>query len=126
MSNACVIVIPPAGNHAAAAGTSELFEQPTVHDFAGTPIVSDTPRERVPTGESLVVLTRDRALVETLRVLGSEHSVSTVEAESDLAGELLSHQTGVAIIDAAAASTPVERLTERLKSQFPDLVLIVA
>ena len=97
-----------------------------MHDFAGTPIVSDTPRERVPTGESLVVLTRDRALVETLRVLGSEHSVSTVEAESDLAGELLSHQTGVAIIDAAAASTPVERLTERLKSQFPDLVLIVA
>jgi TonB family protein len=111
---------------AAGAGTSEPFEQPTVHDFAGTPVVSDTPRERVPTGESLVVLTRDKALVETLKVLGAEHTVVTVEAESDLAGELLSKQTGVAIIDAATASTPVERLTERLKSQFPDLVLIVA
>src|ERR1700737_2849428 len=130
MSNACVIVIPPAGSRAAAAGTtagtSELFGQPTVHDFAGTPVVSDTPRERVPTGESLVVLTRDAALAETLKVLGAEHSVATVETESDLAGELLARQTGVVIIDAAAASTPVERLTEKLKSQFPDLVLIVA
>lgn len=88
--------------------------------------MSDVPRERVPTGESLVALTRDRALVETLSVLGAEHSVVTVEAESDLAGELLSKQTGVAIIDAAAVSSAVERLTERLKSQFPDLVLIVA
>ena len=97
-----------------------------MHDFAGTPVVSDMPRERVPTGESLVVLTRDAALAETLKILGAEHHVVTVEAESDLAGELLARQTGVAIIDAAAASTAVERLTERLKSQFPDLVLIVA
>jgi TonB family protein len=97
-----------------------------VHDFAGTPVVSDMPRERVPTGESLVVLTRDAALVETLKVLGSEHAIVTVRAESDLAGELVSRQTGVAIIDASAASSPVDRLTERLKSQFPDLVLIVA
>jgi TonB family protein len=103
-----------------------FFEQPTVHEFAGTPVVSEMPRERVPTGESLVVLTRDAALAETLKVLGAEHQVVAVEAESDLAGELLAKQTGVAIIDAAAASTPVERLTERLKSQFPDLVLIVA
>jgi TonB family protein len=103
-----------------------FFEQFTVQDFAGTPIVSDTPRERVPTGESLVVLTRDAALTQTLKALGAEHSILTVESESDLAGELLARQTGVAIIDAAAASTPVERLTERLKSQFPDLVLIVA
>jgi TonB family protein len=97
-----------------------------VHDFAETPVVSDEPRERVPTGESLVVLTRDTALVETLKVLGPEHDIVTVDAESDLAGELLGKQTGVAIIDAAAASSPVERLTEKLKSQFPDLVLIVA
>jgi TonB family protein len=84
------------------------------------------PRERVATGESLVVLTRDAALVETLKVLGSEHNIVTVDAESELAGELMGTQMGVAIIDAAAATTPVERLTERLESQFPDLVLIVA
>jgi TonB family protein len=97
-----------------------------VHDFAGTPVVSDAPRERVPTGESLVVLTRDAALVETLKVLGPEHNIVTVDAESDFAGELLGKQTGVAIIDVAAASSPVEQLAEKLKSQFPDLVLIVA
>jgi TonB family protein len=127
MSNACVIVIPPASGLAAERQQPQyFFEQPTVQDFAGTPVVSDMPRERVPTGESLVVLTRDKALVETLSVLGAEHSVVTVQSESDLAGELLAKQIGVAIIDAAAASTAVERLTERLKSQFPDLVLIVA
>jgi TonB family protein len=124
VSNACVIVIPPA-NSLAVRGNLELSEQPTVHDFAGTPIVSDMPRARVPTGESLVVLTRDWALVETLKVLGSEHNIVTVDSESDLAGELVGRQIGVAIIDVAAASSAVERLTEKLKSQFPDLVLIV-
>jgi TonB family protein len=88
--------------------------------------VSDMPRNRVPTGESLVVLTRDAALVDTLKILGSEHDIVTVDSESELAGELVGKQTGVAIIDAAALSTAVVRLTEKLKSQFPDLVLIVA
>jgi TonB family protein len=97
-----------------------------VQDFAGTPVVSDVPRERVPTGESLVVLTRDAALVKTLKHLGSEHTLVSVGTESDLAGELLSKHIGVAVIDVGAAASPVERLTERLKSQFPDLVLIVA
>ena len=105
---------------------SEGIEQPTLHNFAETPVVSDTPRERVPTGESLLVLTRDAALAETLKVLSAEHTVVTVKAESDLAGELLARQAGVVIIDAAAAATPVARLTEKLKSQLPDLVLIVA
>jgi TonB family protein len=124
VSNACVIVIPPA-NSLAVRGNLEPSEQPTVHDFAGTPIVSEMPRVPVPTGESLVVLTRDWALVETLKVLGSEHNIVTVDTESDLAGELVGRQIGVAIIDVAAASSAVERLTEKLKSQFPDLVLIV-
>ena len=125
MSNACVIVIPPADT-CAVRRNLELSEQPTVHDFARTPVVSDTPRERVPTGESLVVLTRDKALVENLKVLGREHNIITVDTESDLAGELVGRQTGVALIDAAAAATAVERLTEKLKAQFPDLILIVA
>jgi protein TonB len=103
-----------------------LAEQPTVHNFAGTPVVSDVPRAQVPTRQSLVVLTRDAALVETLKGLGSEHTVVTVAAESDLAGELVGKQMGVAIIDASSLATAVEKLTDQLKSQFPDLVLIVA
>ncbi len=97
-----------------------------MHEFAEAPVVSETPRARVPTGESLVVLTRDPALVEILQVLGSEHPVAAVSAESDLPGELLAKQTGVAILDAGAASSPIGQLTGRLKEQFPDLVLIVA
>ena len=95
-------------------------------DFAGTPVVSHAPPERVATSGSLVVLTRDAALTQTLKALGLEHPLVAVEAESDLASELMSTQTSVIIIDAGSASSPVERLTERLKSQFPDLVLIVA
>jgi TonB family protein len=97
-----------------------------VHDLAETPIVSDVPRQRVHTGESLVVLTRDSALVRTLKGLGSEHHIASVDVESELANELMGDHAGVAIIDTAAISTPIEHLTERLKSQFPDLVLIVA
>jgi TonB family protein len=78
------------------------------------------------TRESLIVLTRDRALVETLQVLGQDHDIFTVNAEADLAAQLLGEHAGVAIIDAACVASPVERLTERLKAQFPDLVLIVA
>ena len=97
-----------------------------MHNFAGTPVVSDAPRTQVPTRQSLVVLTRDGALAETLKGLGTEHTIVTVNAESDLAGELVGKHTGVAIIDTGAVATAIERLTERLKDQFPDLVLIVA
>jgi TonB family protein len=72
------------------------------------------------------VLTRDGVLTETLEVLGQDHDVFTVAAEADLASQLITGHAGVAIVDAAALASPVERLTERLKAQFPDLVLIVA
>jgi TonB family protein len=88
--------------------------------------VSAFPRaENVPR-ESLIVLSRDAALRDTLQVLGNDHDVFTVGAEADLAAQLLSEHAGVVILDAASVSSPIERLTERLKSQFPDLVLIVA
>jgi TonB family protein len=88
--------------------------------------LSAAPQEAVTAGESLVVLTLDDALVNTLRVIGSEHDVFTVRTEADLAAHLMAEYTGVAILDAAAVASQIERLTERLKSQFPDLVLIVA
>jgi len=97
-----------------------------VHNFAETPVVSEGPRAQVPIRESLVVLTRDPALAETLKGLGSDHNIVTVAGESDLAGELVGEHMGVAIIDASAVASAVAELTEKLKSQFPDLVLIVA
>src|SRR6202012_3618798 len=72
------------------------------------------------------VVSRDEALVRTLQTLGSEHEVFAVGAESDFAAHLLQQSTGVAILDASAVASPIERLSERLRAQFPELVLIVA
>lgn len=88
--------------------------------------MSAFPRPESLTRESLIVLSTDSALVETLQILGHDHDVFTVGAESDLAAQLIAEHAGVAIIDAQSVTSPVEKLTDRLKSQFPDLVLIVA
>ena len=88
--------------------------------------MSAFPRPESVTRESLIVLSTDGALVETLQILGHDHDIFTVGAESDLAAQLIAEHAGVAIIDAQSVTSPVEKLTDRLKSQFPDLVLIVA
>jgi TonB family protein len=76
--------------------------------------------------ESLVVLTHDSELLQTLRAVATEHEISTVGAEADLAAHLLEDHAGVAVLDTAAVTTPIGQLAERLKTQFPDLVLVVA
>jgi TonB family protein len=76
--------------------------------------------------ESLVVLTHDYELLQTLRAVATEHEISTVGAEADLAAHLLDDHAGVAVLDTAAVTTPIAQLADRLKTQFPDLVLVVA
>src|SRR5512138_1975133 len=76
--------------------------------------------------ESLVVLTHDGELLQTLRAVATDHDISTVGAESDLAAHLLSDHAGVAVLDTESITTPINQLCDRLKSQFPDLVLVVA
>jgi TonB family protein len=71
-------------------------------------------------------MTRDAELLATLRNVPAGHEVIAVASEPELAGQLMRSQGGVALIDAAAATTPITSLTERLKTQFPDLVLVVA
>ncbi|MEP7242142.1 MAG: TonB family protein [Gammaproteobacteria bacterium] len=88
--------------------------------------MSAAPRAVVEVPESLVVLTHDTELLQTLRDVAHEHQISTVGAESDLAAHLLDDHAGVAVLDTAAVTSPIAQLTERLKSQFPDLVLVVA
>lgn len=72
------------------------------------------------------MLTRDEALIHTLRSIGSEYNIFTASTESELASYLLGDNAGVAILDARAVATPVDRISERLRAQFPELVLIVA
>ena len=84
------------------------------------------PRDITTAGVGLVVLTRDETLVHTLQAVSTEYQVFPVGGESDLAAHLVAAATGVAILDVSAVASSVDRLSERLKAQFPDLVLIVA
>lgn len=97
-----------------------------LHDFQGNPVSSPPARDRTAAPAGIVVLTRDEALVQTVQVIGSEYDIFTLSVESDLAAYLLAEAPGVAILDAGALASPIERLTERLRAQFPELVLIVA
>ena len=82
-------------------------------------VVTDVP-------ENLVVLTHDAELLQTLRSVAADHDISSVGAEADLAAHLLDGHAGVAVLDTAYVTTPIHQLCDRLKSQFPDLVLVVA
>ncbi|HZO24116.1 MAG TPA: TonB family protein [Steroidobacteraceae bacterium] len=96
------------------------------HTTDEAPIAVDLPRGLGLRVESLVVLSREAALAQAVKGLGSEHDVLTIDAEERLDEALLGRHTGVAVLDAAAATGPIEVLTERLRAQFPELVLIVA
>lgn len=76
--------------------------------------------------QTLIVLTLDSQLHETLRNVAGGHAIVTVDSEAELASQLMHAQGGVALIDAAAASSPITTLTERLKAQFPEMILVVA
>ncbi|HEY6925027.1 MAG TPA: TonB family protein [Steroidobacteraceae bacterium] len=97
-----------------------------LHDFQGNAALAATAPDSAPAGEGVVVLTRDEALIRTLRSIGSEYNIFTAGTESELASHLLGDNAGVAILDASAVATPVDRISERLRAQFPELVLIVA
>jgi len=97
-----------------------------LHDFQGNAALAATAPDSAPAGEGVVVLTRDEALIRTLRSIGPEYNIFTASTESELASHLLGDNAGVAILDASAVATPVDRISERLRAQFPELVLIVA
>lgn len=75
----------------------------------------------------LVALTQDKQLFATLRsVSEAAHPVRVAGSEIDFAAALMEQHAAVAVLDTAAVATPIEQLTARLHTQFPDLVLIVA
>jgi TonB family protein len=78
-------------------------------------------------GPALLALTQDTQLLATLRKVGeATHPVCVAGSEIDFSALLLAHHSGVAVLDCAAVATPIERLTQRLHAQFPEVVLIVA
>src|SRR5437879_12436014 len=64
-------------------------------------------------GGSLVALTQDETLVDTLRTMASEHDVFTVGAEADLEAHLMAEHPGVASLDADAVAGCIVVLTVR-------------
>ena len=77
--------------------------------------------------ESLLVLTRDPAFGAAVRAVAApEHDLVIVGAETDLASHLMSDAAGVVVLDTAATVSPISQLSQGLKTQFPDLVLVVA
>jgi TonB family protein len=77
-------------------------------------------------GESLIVLTYDETLIQTLEAVAPDHAISVITNETELPSQLIGQQAGVALIDTDAVNTPIAQLTQRLRGQFPDLVLVVA
>ncbi|MGB6449416.1 MAG: hypothetical protein WBE92_01560, partial [Steroidobacteraceae bacterium] len=91
-----------------------------------TPSVGDPPAIDVRLSESLVALTRDSSLRETLAAVAPEHALTFVSDVEDLSSHLQIEPAGVAILDSAALNVPPAELTRLLRAQFPELVLIVA
>jgi TonB family protein len=88
--------------------------------------IIDRPANDGRPGESLVALTHDDSLRETLAAVAPEHVLSFATDEADLTHHLRAEPAGVAFLDSAALEGSAAELTERLRAQFPDLVLIVA
>lgn len=97
-------------------------------DAAGDQPASLTTTTRgAPEGsEKLLVLSRDQGLIDTLQVVGFPNEVEAVAREAELASVLYNEQAAVVLLDTAAVSQPIDHLTDELRAQFPDLVLIVA
>jgi protein TonB len=77
-------------------------------------------------GEHLLVLSRDQQLIDTLATVAFPHTVHPIEREVDLVASLTAEEAAVILLDAAAVTTPIQQLAEGVKSQFPDVVMIVA
>src|ERR1700681_73494 len=97
-------------------------------DPIGLPAGDAAAREIGPrVHESLVVLTHDPALVAAVRAVApAERQLIFVGAEADLATHLIADAAGVVVLDTSATVSSIAQLTQALKTQFPDLVLIVA
>lgn len=93
---------------------------------ARAPGTNDLPTNDVRPAESLVALTLDDSLKETLAAVAPEHVLTFVTDVEDLSRHLHIEPAGVAILDSAALTVPAAELTQRLRAQFPDLVLVVA
>jgi TonB family protein len=126
----CAMVPDAAGYETRRAGfqkVTALTTRTSVEKLAGAMPSGGVPRSPASAAQVLVALTHDGKLIAALRtVAAAQYPVTSVGSEVDLAAALMTHSSGVALLDAAAVATPIAQLAARLTSQFPDLVLVVA
>lgn len=97
-----------------------------VNEPRAVPHAPEAPFRAALGAPALVALTQDALLIAMLRhVSGAQHPVSVVGAEIELSTALMAQPPGVAVLDCAATAGAIATLSERLQSQFPQLVLIV-
>jgi TonB family protein len=88
---------------------------------------SSSPSRAGATSGAVAVLSSDADLLAAAqRATGREHELLTVSSETDLGSQLVSGKAGAVLIDSAAVHEPIDVFADRLKKQFPDLVLVVA
>jgi len=92
----------------------------------GHPPSGSSLRDNPVAARRLVAVTRDVALEAALRELAQEIPVVIVDDLARLSDELLRHGSNLALVDAAAASTPLQGVVDALIGQFPDLRLMIA
>src|SRR5262245_58220691 len=75
----------------------------------------------------ILVLTQDAGLVRVLRESrGGEQRVRHTLTREEAAEQLMSGAIGVMVIDTVVTSVDTEAFCEKVRRQFPDVVLIVA
>lgn len=88
---------------------------------------SSSPSRASATSGAVAVLSSDADLLAAAqRATGREHELLTISSETDLGSQLVSGKAGAVLIDSAAVHEPIDVFADRLKKQFPDLVLVVA
>ncbi|MBK6596949.1 MAG: hypothetical protein IPG25_03130 [Proteobacteria bacterium] len=81
---------------------------------------------QAPTGAVAVLSVNNELLTTVRRATAAEHEVVAVARTADLPAQLIDKRIGAVLIDSDAIAEPIDQFVERLKGQFPDLVLVVA
>lgn len=107
---------------------ARTFRSHVTLDTQGEPAAGQTTAADIAADgdEIVLVLSRDESLIDTLQVVAFPNEVLAFGREAELMASLAAQEGTVVLLDAAAISRPIAQLTERLKDQFPDVVLIVA
>jgi DNA-binding NtrC family response regulator len=90
------------------------------------PTRAPVPNPIATSSSAIVALSQDDVLLRALTLAMLEQAAIVTSASIDrFVDQLAANSAQIAVIDAAAAPSPVAAFTQRLRTQFPDLLLVV-